>query len=265
MVIETDEREDFLQSPSFLNDIDFRCDIGDDGTSTGELMVGPELLAPGSGTVRPAVLATVADVVAGLPAAAALSPRLPLTLDIDLRILGPTGDRLWASSRLLKIGRNTIAAEVLFTNGRAGAPVAVGYLTFIASPRPQDMVPHQLVGMHTSGALTKPITEHIGAHVMTPGVVEIEHRPFVTQASGTLQGGVVALIGELAAESVAGRSVIALDTRYLATVRVGPARAVATPLGHEHMRVEVRDTGNADRLAARILARVSTAGTTAAG
>jgi acyl-coenzyme A thioesterase PaaI-like protein len=246
---------------TFINDLDFHCDVVEDGPGMeGELVVSPYVLAPGSRVVRPAILATMADVIAGLPANAATAPRLPLTLDIDVRTLAPAGERLWAKSRILKVGRNTVATEVDFTNGRSGPLVAVSYLTFMPSPRPQDVAPVTMAGMHTTGSLDEPIAEHVGAREVSPGVVEIEHGPFLQQASGALQGGIVALLGELAAESLARRPVLDLDTRYLTTVRFGPARATAVAAGDDHVRVEVRDTGNGDRLAARIMARVDPKG-----
>jgi acyl-coenzyme A thioesterase PaaI-like protein len=133
----------------------------------------------------------------------------------------------------------------------------VSFLTFMASPRPQDLTPFPMDGMRTTGAMTVPLAEHVGARVRSPGAVEVTHRPFVQQAAGALQGGVVALVGEMAAETLADRPVIELDVRYLSSVRIGPARAVAAPMGSEHVRVEVRDLGNADRLAARIVARLA--------
>lgn len=256
MAVGTDGGDDSPRAQSFLNDIEFHCEPTDGTGMVGELLARPGVLVPGTRLVRPAVLATVADVMAGLPTANALAPRLPLTLDIDVRTVGPAGERLWLASRLLKVGRTTVAAEVAFTDGPGGPLVALSYLTFVASPRPQDTTPYEIAGMRTTGSLPVPMADHVGARVVAPGMVEIDRRPFVIQASGTLQGGIVALLGELAAESLVGRPVLDLDTRYLATIRVGPARAEATAVGGAHVRVEVRDTGNGDRLAARIMARM---------
>jgi hypothetical protein len=45
--------------------------------------------------------------------------------------------------------------------------------------------------------------------------------------------------------------------RFLAAVRVGPARAAAEVLGGGRVRVEVRDRGHGDRLTATLMARVA--------
>ena len=80
------------------------------------------------------------------------------------------------------------------------------------------------------------------------------------QASQSLQGGIVALIGEVAAESLTGSQVVDLDIRYLSAVRVGPGRATATVLRADLVPVEVRDVGSENRLAALIFARMLPAG-----
>jgi len=84
----------------------------------------------------------------------------------------------------------------------------------------------------------------------------VDLTPFVMQASESLQGGIVALIGELAAESLTRSQVLDLDIRYLSAVRVGPGRATATLLRADLVRVEVRDIGSENRLAALIFARM---------
>jgi acyl-coenzyme A thioesterase PaaI-like protein len=258
MAVGIDQHDEVREWGSYLNDFDFHCDFGDDGVNMeGELVVTPAVRFEGSTAVRPAVLAAIADVVSGLPAAVALSPRLPLTLDIDVRMLGEPADRLWAASRLLKVGRTTVAAEVTFTNGRSGPLVAVSSLSFMSSPRPVDTGPVEVSAIRSAGGMTTPIAGHLGARTLAPGVVEIDRRPYVQQSSGTLQGGVVALIGEFAAQSLTGRTVMDLDIRYLAAIRVGPAQAVAAPLAGDLVAVDVRDAGNDHRLAARIFARMA--------
>lgn len=244
-------------SGMYIQDLDLSCEATGDDTATGEASVGPFLRGP-TGAVRLSVLATLADVVAGLPACRATAPRLALTLDIAVHSVGqPTGDRVRLAARLLKAGRNTIAAAVDVVDASSGMPVAVCHLTFVPSPRPQDTAPVLRGGMRMRGTLDAPLPEQVGARVSAPGVAEIDHRPYVTQNSGTLQGGIVALLAELAAESLAGGALADLDTRYLSAVRTGPGRAVATRAGADLLRVEVRDAGADDRLAAAATARVA--------
>jgi hypothetical protein len=70
---------------------------------------------------------------------------------------------------------------------------------------------------------------------------------------GALQGGVVALVAELAAEhalqAVAGRPVCVSDlqTTYLGFGRVGPVRTSTEVLSERAVRVEIVDAGAEDR------------------
>lgn len=242
----------------YIQDLDLTCDAVPDGDgAVGEASVGP-LVRGAAGGVRPSLLATVADVVGGTPACRATAPRLALTLDIAVRVVAqPPGERVAVAAHVLKVGRNTVATAVDMTDPATGALVALCHLTFMPSPRPQDLAPALLGGMRTEGSISVPLPELVGARVPAPGVAEIEHRPYVVQGSGALQGGIVALLAEMAAESLGDGPVVDLDTRYLSTVRVGPGRAVATDVGGGLYRVEVRDTGAGDRLAAVATARVA--------
>lgn len=242
----------------FIQDLDLECEMAADGTAAaGQASVGP-LVRGRAGGVRPSLLATVADIVGGIPACRATAPRLALTLDIAVRIVHqPGGERARVSARLLKVGRNTVAVAVDFADPASGDCMALCHLTFVPSPRPQDLAPPTLTGMRTGGSATVPLPELVGARVPLPGVAEIDHRPYVVQGSGALQGGIVALLAELAAESLDGGAVIDLDTRYLSTVRIGPGRAEAARVGGDLVRVEVRDVGADGRLAAVATARVA--------
>ena len=240
----------------FLQDIGYTQDISD-GVSRGWLQITDELRPPGSSQVRASVLATMSDVWTGTLAGMACAPKLALTLDLTARIVGDVGgDRLDIVGRLLKQGRTTIVAETDFRHPVTGAVVALSHATFVASPRPQDVVGPLSAGRTSGNALNRPIAEALGAQVLSPGVVLIERGPYVNQPSGTLQGGVVAVLAELAAESLTGARVLELEVRYLSAVRVGPACTSAVTIDDHTVRVEVRDAGNHDRLATVVMARM---------
>jgi acyl-coenzyme A thioesterase PaaI-like protein len=247
---------------TFLSAIPFSFGVSEDNlTAVGDATITEPMRAPGSILPRPSVLATVADCVAGVPSGLMITPRLSVTLDIVVRLIAPApgevrGDRLEMRGEIVKQGRSTVAGEVFFYDAATMKPVAYSYLTFMGSPRPQDRPPAFTRGMRTVGTMEKPFPEHVGAHILEPGVVEMERTPFVIQAAGSLQGGAVALLGEVAAESLTGLPVMDLDVRYLSAVRVGPGRATAAELGQGLVRVEVRDRGRDDRLIALALARV---------
>lgn len=241
----------------FLQDIGY-TQVIEDGVSRGWLQVTDELRVPGSAQVRASVLATMADVWTGALAGMACEPKLALTLDLSTRIVGDaSGDRLDIEGRLLKRGRTTIAAETEFRHPTTGAVVALAHATFVASPRPQDTVGPMVARRTAANALTEPIAEELGIVVFAPGVAALERGPYVNQPSGTPQGGTMAVLAEVAAETFTGARVTELEVRYLSAIRVGPAHTSAVSLGGHTVRVEIRDPGNDDRLATVVMARLA--------
>ena len=221
----------------FVSDIPFGFTMPDKVTMLGDAVLDQNLCSSNSSLPRPSVLAT---------------------LDIVVNIVAqPTTELLIIEGSIIKKGRNVVASEVDFFDSQTKALVARSYLTFMASPRPQDVAPPVASSMRTTSSMPTPFPEHVGAHIVRPGVAQIEHSSFVQQAAGTLQGGIISLLGEMATESLAGAPVVDLDIRYLSAVRVGPGQAIATPLGPDLYRVEVRDLGSENRLAAVITARVA--------
>jgi uncharacterized protein (TIGR00369 family) len=112
--------------------------------------------------------------------------------------------------------------------------------------------------------LAIPFIERVGIRVLEPGIAEVAMRPDLMNPTATFQGGITALLGETAAQTLASDRAGAmfvvddLDVRYLRAARVGPARATATlhQLDDERaaLTVEVRDAGMDDRLTSYITA-----------
>jgi acyl-coenzyme A thioesterase PaaI-like protein len=233
--------------------VSYRAD--GDGVS-GRFEVSEHERVPGSRLVRVGVLATVADVVAGWGANRHVFPRIPLTVDLSVHWLRPLdGDVFDVTARVLKAGATTVVSEATFADPATHERAIVSYVTFVVSPRPQDAFSQPLPERVHQSSLTQPIMEDIGARVVGPGVAELDRVPYVMQPAGTIQGGAVALLVELAAESIAGAPIEDLEIRYLAAVRVGPARATAEVIAPGLVRVELRDVGRPDRLATIALAR----------
>jgi acyl-coenzyme A thioesterase PaaI-like protein len=241
----------------FLQDIGY-TQVIEDGIARGWLQVTDELRVPGSKQVRASVLATMADVWTGALAGMACEPKLALTLDLTARLVGDvSGDRLDIVGRVLKRGRTTIVTQTDFLHASTGLVVALSHATFVASPRPQDLIGPMVERRTTANALTGPIAEELGVTVLAPGVATLERGPYVNQPSGTLQGGVVAVLAEVAAETLTGGRVTELEVRYLSAIRVGPARTSAVALDDHTVRVEIRDPLNEDRLATVVMTRLA--------
>ena len=118
--------------------------------------------------------------------------------------------------------------------------------------------------------LERPLAEEVGVEVLdgSDGRVQVALRPALRNPEGIMQGALVALLAEVAAETLAEHShgapqtVTALDVRYLSGAREGPIEAHARWVGDaaEGMqRVTLRDRGNGDRITASVLAQTTRA------
>jgi len=226
---------------------------------------------PGTDVPRASVLLTFADIACGIASAQHAAPRIVVTVDLVVRLLEvPRPGPIDVVSQLLKAGRTLQVGESRYTLRGGTQPFATAVATFSASPRPSDVLvtppPAEHLGrQHAYPTLPVPLAERVGVRVVEPGRTEIEHRAEHSNSTSTLQGGLVALVGEVAAETLAEAELGAvapaheLDVRYLRGARVGPAVARAELLHRDDraatMRVEVRDAGADDRLVALVTAR----------
>jgi acyl-coenzyme A thioesterase PaaI-like protein len=228
----------------------------------GRAEVVPELCVPEAGVLRPSVLLSWADTLAGSLATERTLPRVCMTVDLTVRVMRTltVGTTLRSVGRVLKSGRALTFAEATFTVDGSDAPAALALGTFVASPRPDDVADSfvsRVTGDRRRGGKppSAPITDILGARVVEPGVVEADRHAKVLNWVQTVQGGAVALLAEEAALSLDGAAVPSeLDVRYLGTVRHGPMRATARAAG-PFTRVDVVDVGNGHRLAAVAVTR----------
>jgi acyl-coenzyme A thioesterase PaaI-like protein len=230
---------------------------------TGTVRVPPGALVPGTGVVRPAVLLTYADVVAGTQASRRTHPRVSVTVDLSLEVLRrPRSEDLALESRILRSGARVTVGETVFFADGDPAPFAVAQATFMASPREVDLLPEG-GRQHAAWQLTTPLADHVGLAVPAPGVAELARRKDLDNASDSLQGGLIGLLAEVAAETLASATasrpfiVRRLDVQYLAAVRVGPGRATASILRADAhsatLRVAIHDPGRDNRLTSLVM------------
>ena len=226
-----------------LRDLRLWSERGESGTRTGLELV-PGLLGP-TGEVRLGVLATLADVAAGELAVRSARPGWVATSDLVLhRLRGLRSARLEARPALVRRTRSTIVLEVTLADGAADA-LGLATMTFAVLPAREGQR-HMGVGHDTprtdfalpGSGLDGPLVERIGARCLdaAAGRFELALEPYVGNSLGALQGGVVALLVDLAAEAAGGAALgspcIARDMalNYLALAREGPVRTGATVL-----------------------------------
>jgi acyl-coenzyme A thioesterase PaaI-like protein len=192
-----------------------------------------EAVVPGTQTLRTSVIATWADVIAGAIAGHAIDPRIPLTLDLEVQLLGSAtvGDQIVGESVAVKIGRTVVVCEASFRQESATDPFAIAIASFIASPNPEHVFEGgfpDFTGI--PGRLSAPFAERAGLRVIEPGVAEVPRREDGLNGTGAIQGGILSLAAEQAALSLSPEPAVAvgLNMRYLRQFSIGPCRAEAT-------------------------------------
>lgn len=227
----------------------------------GRASVIPAMQVPGTSQLRTSVLATWADMLTGLLAVDATAPGFPLTQDLGMELCRPApgSGAVEAVARTVKHGRSVFVAGVEITAGD-GRLIAFGTSSFLPSPGPTTRAPEKLsVGSEPAERLlSRPLAERVGCERKAPGVAFLPRSEDGVNGAGAINGGLVALVVEEAALSLApGASLRSISLRYLRPVLVGPAVATAVARGGGVGQVEVRDAGAGNRLAALSTIRMS--------
>ena len=240
-----------------------------DGEFQMQLRPRPEVLRHGA--IRASVLALMIDVVAGVVVDD--DPEVwTFTSDMSIRMrpLKAPGS-IFTRTTMLRRGNRSATAAVDLVSGQ-GEPVATGAIGF-AKVRRRDSDPakpqasvERVMGMFDgSSMLAQPLREEAGIRVLDAmqGAVEMELTPGLRNPAGTLQGAMVALLAEAAAEELAASRfnipavVMDLDLRYLAQTGAGPVQTRCRLLGDgpdSPIEVELVDTST-DRLTTLVYAR----------
>ena len=223
------------------------------------------------GVVRASVVSYLADAITGI-----LVDGDPdswtLTTDLTVRMLAvPAPGRMTASVDFLRESKRSITCRVDVHDefGRLLSVCAAGFTKLPRRdgdpPKPQVSVEMAVERFGRSGVITSPLREEAGIRTIdaAAGIVEVAVTPPLRNPNGTLQGAMVALVAECAAEDLIEArcgvpAVVAdLDIRYLNRATDGPVRSECTVLGDgPDAAVEVRlyDT-SADRITTLVHAR----------
>jgi acyl-coenzyme A thioesterase PaaI-like protein len=225
--------------------------VGDEIHGTGHVI--PEMWAPDTEALRTSILAAWADVAAGHIAIGLFEPGVPVTLDLDVHLHHPVIgiDEVRMVACRQKAGRSVSVLSIDITGD--DHDIGFGHATFMAAPNPSLRMPtivrdEGLLRPHPP-SLDVPFAERAGCERLAPGVASIPLRPDGLNSSGTLNGGLLALVVEEAALSMEpGATLASLSMRYVQPVRIGPAVARAE-VRDGLANIAVRDTGRDDRLA----------------
>jgi uncharacterized protein (TIGR00369 family) len=233
------------------------------------------------------LLVTLTDTSGALVALPAAAPDWIATVDLSLHSLAPiTEGPAIAESRLVRVGKNVIVVGVEVYDAHGGdqpdgsRPCGSGLMSFARIPghaTRADRRPGEQFGERTTEArddthLRRPLFDHIGLRVVdaATGAVEVDKSEYVSNSFGTVNGGVLGMAFQAAAETrldaldaldavdtgSRDRAFVAGDAQvhYLAQTEVGPVRTSVRILrvaaDHAVCQVRAVDAGNDDRLLA---------------
>ena len=224
-------------------------------------------------------LTAVVDVSAAVVALIAGQPEWTATADLTLHQAAPiTHGPVVVESHLVRAGSNIVVVGVdAFDGGgrdrdalldtTALTPAGSSIVTFARIPRrasaaagkfdPAANLGHwrQMGPDDEHSAAPEALLDRIGLRIIdaATGVVELDQTPYVANSFGTINGGVLGMVFQGAAEAAYPRLVAAdVQIHYLAQSKGGPARTSLTPIrvsaDHAVCSLELVDTGNDDRL-----------------
>jgi acyl-coenzyme A thioesterase PaaI-like protein len=226
-------------------------------TTFGSAAISELLCVPGTAYPRISALATMVDVVAGSRPDGPINPTVDLRIELMAVVAMST---VRVRCEVLRSGRRLFVAQSRLYADDAEQPFGRSVVTFINRQMPN--LPEVVrPGGRNVPPLRVRIDELLGVRIVDPTTIEIDSIPRLSNGpGGTLQGGVVALLGELVTEHAVGGDgavVTDLDIRYLNPVQSGLVRAHAEVLHRTDDRVEANvrivDAGNADGLVAHIM------------
>ena len=196
-----------------------------------------------------------------------------VTSDLDLGLVAPVvRGPLRVDAEVLRTGKTSVVSRFLLHDEEAVRVVGGGTATARPLPYADDvksrMLPLGAVGRPGGDAppITTPLAEQLGLRSCPDGAVELPVSEWLRNPWGILHGGVLGCLADASADAAATAAmgtpvrVRRLLLRFLAPVRVGPARAVPTVLtvegGTAQLEVRILDVGNEGRLCALAMADV---------
>jgi len=252
----------------FTRDLAPRIERDESGSTLLLQIVSP--LLDGSGGLRAGVVGTVADIVCGEVALRRVLPGWMATSSMSLQLEPLPGEgTLRARPRLLRHGRTTLVLEVALDHVETERACGLATVSFSILPRRSELQaratwaeePEPVTTFaHPGSGFTQPLLEAIGLRTdpADAGRCHLQPTPYLANTLGAMQGGVVAMLIDAAAERFAEAELGApcrvahLEIHYLALAKTGPIRASARSIGRLGAglvsRVELHDEGREDRL-----------------
>jgi uncharacterized protein (TIGR00369 family) len=258
-----------------LRDLRVSLEFQAKGRAVIRAPVVPEICTQ-DGSLQIGAVATLIDVLGGALTVRAVHPDWIATASLSVHLTGnPTSDVVAAAGSVIRAGRTMVIidADIREEEGNPAEStrsIGTAMMTFSRLPRREDtpelkldMDAPETFDFATEGAgLSRPYRDAAGVRVLDAGagVAELEMKDYVRNSLQVLQGGMIAILadvaGEVAARNAAGKPLTTSDLaiHYLSQGKRGPfrtrTRVLRTTDDTALTRVEVIDRGVEDRVIA---------------
>lgn len=235
--------DDYLTRDHMLRDLGMILEYKEKGSSMARIPVAPSVCND-RGAMQVGVLAILIDIASGALAARAVYPDLAVTGDLRIYSTQParTGEATAVGS-VLRAGRAAVVVEAEIIAGipeAGGTSPSIGsaIATFYRLSRRdgninmvRDVISQQVTTFRAEGpALSQHLLERAGMRVIDEavGLVELNMSEYVRNHFGALEGGMIALLadvaGQCAARTITHKPMITTDLAicYLSQGRTGP-------------------------------------------
>jgi uncharacterized protein (TIGR00369 family) len=224
------------------------------------------------GGVHVGVVATLVDVLGATLAIRAIYPDWIATAGLSIYMASPAmSGTIVASGTVIRAGQSINVIDVGISEESSGTThtstsIGSAIMTFSRLPRRKDTIEVEADSVNgltfavEGSGLSRRYLDEVGLQILDDraGTVEIKMTDYVRNSFGAIQGGIIALLGDIAGQCAAraatGQPLITKDLtiHYLSQGKVGPFRTRARLLRRTSdtasTRVEVVDAGANDRL-----------------
>ncbi len=247
---------DYPPEHHILRDLKLESERPERGRALSLVPLSPAVLSP-SGIARLGIIGVTVDAAGALTALIEALPDRIATQDLSYTASGHARQGpLIASCRLLRAGQRLITVAATLADGCGNddpdqaTPVGEAILSFSLIPnRPgnddlshlhEPVIERRTMAMAASGFGDTSLWEAIGLDVVdaAAGVVQVPMTDYVRNSFGTINGGVMIMAAEAAAELAAQHALgapvaaMSLNYRFLDQTRIGPAQTQTTVLRH---------------------------------
>jgi uncharacterized protein (TIGR00369 family) len=232
--------------------------------------VVPEICTDRGG-VHAGVVATLVDLLGASLAIRAIYPDWLATAGLSIYMTRPAiSGTIVASGTVVRAGQsmNVIYVDISekLNSANPGTSIGNAIMTYSRLPRRKDTIEVEADSVNgmtfaiAGSGLSRRYLDEVGLQILddTAGIVEIKMTDYVRNSFGAIQGGIVALLadiaGQCAARAATGQPLITKDLtlHYLSQGKVGPfltrARMLRKTSDTALTRVELVDRGANDRL-----------------